>query len=221
MARLAHEIRNPLSSLDVHVQLLEEDVAALPVKTPAELTSRFEIIRGELHRLETIVGNFLKLARPSALELETLELPALGTYVCDLLRPEAAARGIRVDLMVHPDIPPIEADRVRLVQALLNMLINALQAVKGNGLVNVELSRVERGVMVRVSDNGPGIPDEKLASIFDPYFTTKEEGSGLGLWIAQQIVTAHGGTLLAQNKQPSGAVFIMTLPLKAASQKSQ
>ena len=203
LGRLAHEIRNPLSSLDIHVQLLEEDLAALPLQMRSQLTSRLEIIHGELHRLEGIVERFLRLAGPAGVDLEQVDIPAILTHVCELLRPEAAARKIGITTRLEGSLPPVMADPIRLTQALLNLLINALQAVEKNGRVEVSAAVVDGLVCVAVSDNGPGIPPEKLASIFDPYFTTKAEGSGLGLWIAQQIATAHGGSLRAQNG-PSG-----------------
>ena len=95
----------------------------------------------------------------------------------------------------------------------MNLVINAMQAVGRKGRIEVAATSGDDSVAVAVRDNGPGIPPEKLVSIFDPYFTTKPEGSGLGLWIAQQIVTAHGGTLKVQNATGQGAVFTMTLPL--------
>jgi C4-dicarboxylate-specific signal transduction histidine kinase len=104
------------------------------------------------------------------------------------------------------------ADTVRLTQALLNLVINAMQAVERKGLIEVNVAAGE-SMTVEVRDTGPGIAQEKLASIFEPYFTTKAEGHGLGLWIAQQIVTAHGGSLRAQNGQAGGAIFTISLPL--------
>jgi two-component system sensor histidine kinase HydH len=214
LARLAHEIRNPLSSLDIHLQLLEEDLTTLVPATREQLNPRLEIIRGELHRLERIVDNFLRLAGPSALDLEPVEIARIVNHVCELLRPEAAAREIEMVAEVETALPPVTADPVRLTQALMNLVINAMQAVEKKGRIEVSVRRVEQAVMVRVSDDGPGIPAEKLRSIFDPYFTTKAEGSGLGLWIAQQIATAHGGSLQAQNGPARGAIFMMLLPLK-------
>jgi two-component system sensor histidine kinase HydH len=108
------------------------------------------------------------------------------------------------------------ADPVRLTQALLNLVINAVQAVERKGRIEVSAAATGETVSIAVRDNGPGIPPDKLASIFDPYFTTKPKASGLGLWIAQQIVTAHGGTLQAQQRAGArkGAVFVMALPTK-------
>ncbi len=214
LARLAHEIRNPLSSLDIHVQLLEEDLGALAPQMSEQLTARLEIIHGELHRLETIVGNFLRLAGPSALDVEQVEVSKIVTHVCELLRPEAAAREIIISPHAQEALPEIAADPVRLTQALMNLVINAMQAVDRKGRIEVSAALADGGVCLTVRDDGPGIPAEKLASIFDPYFTTKPEGSGLGLWIAQQIVTAHGGRLQVLNAPDRGAIFTILLPLK-------
>jgi two-component system sensor histidine kinase HydH len=216
LARLAHEIRNPLSSLDIHVQLLEEDLGALAPQMREQLTARLEIIHGELHRLETIVGNFLRLAGPSALDLEPVEVLKIVTHVCELLRPEAAAREIVICPRAPESLPEITADPVRLTQALMNLVINAMQAVERKGRIEVSAALADGGVSLTVRDDGPGIPAEKLASIFDPYFTTKPEGNGLGLWIAQQIITAHGGRLQVQNAPDRGAIFTILLPVKRA-----
>ncbi len=215
MARLAHEIRNPLSSLDIHVQLLEEDLGTMAPGMREQLSSRLEIIHGELHRLESIVDHFLRLAGPSALDLEPVELSKIVSHVCELLRPEAAAREIEIRPDVDPALPQTMADPVRLTQALMNLVINAMQAVERRGKIDIKAVGLDGNIVLTVHDNGPGIPTEKMSSIFDPYFTTKPEGSGLGLWIAQQIVTAHSGKLTAQNSPFGGAVFTVVLPIKS------
>jgi signal transduction histidine kinase len=221
LGRLAHEIRNPLSSLGIHFQLLEEDLASLAPQTRQQLTSRMEIIHGELHRLEGIVERFLRLAGPEGVDLEPVEIGKILAHVCELLRPEAAAREIEITMRVEGSLPRVLADPVRLTQALLNVLINAMQAIERKGRVDVIAAVADGQVCVLVSDNGPGVPPDKLASIFDPYFTTKAEGSGLGLWIAQQIIVAHGGTLLAQNGPAGGAVLAMRLPLRPENNGAQ
>ena len=217
LGRLAHEIRNPLSSLDIHVQLLEEDLGAMAPQLREQLNPRLEIIHGELHRLEGIVERFLRLAGPSGLDLEPVGISKIAMHVCELLRPEAAAREIEISTRVEDSLPRVMADPVRLTQALLNLVINAMQAVERKGRIEVIAEVVDGKISVAVCDDGPGIQPEELALIFDPYFTTKSEGSGLGLWIAQQIVSAHGGTLQAQNAPARGAVFTMLLPLKEAA----
>ncbi|MBI4657402.1 MAG: hypothetical protein HY735_00910 [Verrucomicrobia bacterium] len=216
LARLAHEIRNPLSSLDIHVQLLEEDLAQIPASEREKLTDRLSIIHGELHRLENIVKQFLRLAGPSALDLEPVDIAKTVEHVCELLRPEAAARQIEIAVRMTGGLPKIRADSVQLTQALLNILINALQAVERQGRVTVQVDRseAERVLAIQVTDTGPGVPSERLTTIFEPYFTTKSDGSGLGLWIAQQIAAAHGGEIQAGNAPGGGAVFRLRLPFR-------
>jgi two-component system sensor histidine kinase HydH len=216
LSRLAHEVRNPLSSLDVHIQLLEEDMNALAPQVLEQFNPRLQFIHGELHRLESIVERFLRLAGPSALDLERVDSAKIVGHVCDLLRPEAAARGIEVASRVEDGLPRIMADPIRLTQALLNLVINAIQAIQHNGRVDVSARKSPPGdgIVFCVQDNGPGIPAGTLKAVFDPYFTTKSEGSGLGLWIAQQIAVAHGGRITAQNADPKGAVFLLTLPFE-------
>ena len=215
LGRLAHEIRNPLSSLDIHVQLLEEDLAALTPETRKPLESRLEIIHGELHRLESIVERFLRLAGPSALDLEPVEIAKIVAHVCELLRAEASTRQIEIIAQIENDLAAVTADPIRLTQALMNLVINAVQAVEKNGRVEVSAAKSAAGdaLVLRVQDNGPGIPADKLEEIFDPYFTTKPEGIGLGLWIARQIAVAHGGTLRTENAPAGGAIFTLLLPL--------
>ena len=215
LARFAHEVRNPLSSLDIHVQLLEEDLQEATAQIRDKTASRFEIIHGELHRLENIVKHFLSLAGPSALDLHPVEAAKVIGHVCELLRPEAALRGIEICMTLPSLLPVVAADAAQLTQALVNLVINGIQAVERNGRVEVGagLEQDERALVIAVRDTGPGIPAEKQSAIFEPFFTTKSEGSGLGLWIVQQIITAHGGVVEASNAPGGGAVFTVHLPL--------
>ncbi len=215
LKRLAHEIRNPLSSLDIHVQLLEEDLASLAPEARKPLAARLEIIHGELRRLDGIVERFLRLAGPSGLDLEPVDVPRMITHVCDLLRVEASTRQIDIATQFEAALPNVKADPIRMTQALMNLVINAVQAVDHHGRVEVTAAKSPAvdAVLLRVRDTGPGIPADKLTEIFDPYYSTKAEGSGLGLWIAQQIATAHGGSLVAANPPGGGALFSLTLPL--------
>ena len=216
LARFAHEVRNPLSSLDIHVQLLEEDLQKATPQVREKTANRFEIIHGELHRLENIVKHFLSLAGPSALNLHPVEVAKVVGHVCELLRPEAASRGIEIAMKLPDSLPSAPADSAQLTQALVNLVINAIQAVERNGRVEVTVSIDEKGgkLTIAVHDTGPGIPADKQSAIFEPFFTTKVEGSGLGLWIVQQIITAHGGAVEVFNAVGGGAVFAVHLPLQ-------
>ena len=218
LARLAHEIRNPLSSLAIHVQLLEEDMtqAAPPLK--AQAAGRFEIIRSELHRLENLMRQFLSLAAPSSVDLQIVEVAEVVRYVCELLRPEAAERGIEIAMDIPEALPPLTVDPGQLKQALINLVINAIQAVERNGRIEI-IVRADPGsgtFSLQVCDNGPGVPGERKSAIFEPFFTTKPEGSGLGLWIVQQIATAHGGAVTVDDTAHGGAAFTLQLPLRGA-----
>lgn len=214
LGRLAHEIRNPLSSLDIHVQLLEEDLAELAPAGREKLSARFEIIHGELHRLENIVKQFLRLSGRSELNVEPVAIADIVNHVCELLRPEATTR--EIELVVHcPEgLPTLLADPAQLTQALLNLLINAMQAIDRQGRIEVRVENPPGFMVVQVRDTGPGVTPEKLATIFEPYYTTKPDGTGLGLWIAQQIASAHGGDVQAANAPGVGAVFALRLPLR-------
>ncbi|HOW65653.1 MAG TPA: ATP-binding protein [Candidatus Paceibacterota bacterium] len=214
LGRLAHEIRNPLSSLDIHVQLLEEDLGDLAPQAKVKLAARVDVIRGELHRLDAIVEQFLRLADPSAPNVTAVDLAKVIGHVCDVLRPEAANRKIELIPHLSGRLPLVEADSDQLIQATLNLVINALQAVDHCGRIELRACRAKGGVDLEVQDTGTGIAAEHLEAIFEPYFTTKVEGNGLGLWIAQQIVAAHGGTIRAANVPGGGAVFRIHLPMR-------
>lgn len=215
LAHLAHEIRNPLSSLDIHVQLLIEDLDQAPPEVRNQMAGRLDVIRGELHRLESVVRHFGSLAGPSLLDVKALDVRPVVEHVRQLLFPEAAARGIGLSAHVPSELPAVRADPVRLTQALLNVVINALQAVERNGQVEIRLGidvRANR-LLVSVADDGPGIPADKHSAIFEPFFTTKTGGGGLGLWIVQQIVLAHGGGVSVGASRLGGAVVTLALPL--------
>jgi two-component system, NtrC family, sensor histidine kinase HydH len=215
LARLAHEIRNPLSSLAIHVQLLEEDVAQGAPALQGRTSGRFEIIRSELQRLENLMRQFLSLAAPSSVELQRVDAAETAGYVCELLRPEAATRGIEVVLTTAPAIPSLTADPAQLKQALINLVINAIQALEKGGRIEIDLRADPPGknILLRVSDDGPGVSGDRRAAIFEPFFTTKSEGSGLGLWIVQQIADAHGGVVTAEDRAGGGASFVLQLPV--------
>lgn len=219
LARLAHEIRNPLSSLAIHVQLLEEDLGQVAPPLKAQTAGRFEIIRSELQRLENLVRQFLSLAAPSSVDLQTVEVAEVVRYVCELLRPEAAERKIEIAMDLPESLPPLSADPGQLKQALINLVINAIQAVEHNGRIEIVVrADPSAGTFsLQVSDNGPGVPGERKSAIFEPFFTTKSEGSGLGLWIVQQIATAHGGAVTVNDRANGGAAFTLQLPLRETS----
>jgi signal transduction histidine kinase len=217
LGRLAHEIRNPLSSLDIHVQLLEEDLEEMAPQAKAKLASRLDVIHGELHRLDAIVEQFLRLAGPSVPDFAPVDLAKIIGHVRDVLQPEAATREIEIVTRLADPLPWVPADADQLIQATLNLVINALQAVDRRGRVELGAMADGDGVVLEVRDTGPGVALANAGEIFEPFFTTKAEGSGLGLWIVQQIIAAHGGTIRTANAPGGGAVFSIHLPLRRRS----
>jgi two-component system sensor histidine kinase HydH len=214
LAHLAHELRNPLSSLDIHVQLLEEDVATGGSALAQRTQERFQIIHGELQRLGNVVTRFLQLAGPPPLTLAPLSLNKHLSHTCELLRPQAQERGVALITQYADDLPPIAADADQLTQAFINLVINAVQATPRGGRVSVRTELGGNGVTVTFADTGRGIAPEVQDRIFEPYFTTKPEGSGLGLWITQQIIHAHGGTVRVESAPGQGAAFIVVFPVR-------
>lgn len=218
LGRLAHEIRNPLSSLDIHVQLLEEDLGEKAPELSKELEGRLEIIHGEIRQLEKTVSQFVQLSGPTNLDLSPVILDDLMTHVCKLLRPEAQKQKVEIALEVEASLPTIEADATQLTQALINLVINAVQAASKPGAVEVSARLCDDGAHVEivVADDGKGIPDEAISLIFEPFFSGRGEGTGIGLWIARQVAAAHQGELLAQNRHSGGAQLTLRLPIAHA-----
>ncbi len=216
LANLAHEIRNPLSSLDIHVQLLAEDLEQTAPEVRRKVGHRLDVIRGELHRLETVVRHFISLARPSSLDVQAVDLGAIARHVAELLGPEAAERGIELVTRVDAAVPVLQADPTRLTQALLNVVINALQAVERDGRVEIDVTLDPEGrhAVMSVSDSGPGLPAEARATILEPFYTTRKDGAGLGLWIVQQIVLAHQGEILLGEATGGGGKVGIALPIR-------
>lgn len=219
LSRLAHEIRNPLSALDVHVQLLEEDLVRVSPPVSPDLTGRLEIVRSELRRLDEIVRQFLSLAAPAPVHLQALDIADVLHPVARLLAPAAHERQVALAVHVPANLPVIEGDAGQLKQALVNLVLNGIQAVDQAGQVTMtaRCDDLRRMLEIEVSDTGPGIDPGKHLAIFEPFFTTKPEGSGLGLWIVQQIAMAHGGSVAATNAGTGGAVFTLCLPLPPAA----
>lgn len=215
LSRLAHEIRNPLSSLDVHVQLLEEDLGALGPPLPPALTSRLEIIHHELHRLDAIVRQYLSLAAPAAADLRPFDLAAALRHVTRLLGPAASERGIELAVALPDSAPLVLADAGQIQQALINLVLNSIQAIDHDGRITITVDTDDaRGVLaVCVADTGPGVDPARRTAIFEPFYTTKPDGSGVGLWIVQQIALAHGGSIAVGATATGGAAFTLELPL--------
>ena len=211
-ASVAHEVGNPLGAIDIQLQLLQEDLSAIDGALPDKTLRRIDIARAEMRRLEGIVQNFLRLSRPPALRLKRADPNDLLHNIYQLVAPEAREKSLHLHLELGRCLPPIEVDENQLSQCLLNLLINAFQAVGDQGHIRLRSREEDGDVLIEIADDGPGIPPEDLERIFEFYYTTKEEGTGLGLSIAQRIVHQHAGTLSVDSQQGEGTRIAIRLP---------
>lgn len=218
-SHITHEVRNPLNSISLNTEILEEEIASLASLAPVAGTTANEArdlcsaIRREVDRLTEITEDYLRFAR---LPKPTLQLEDVNEIVSSLIgfvREELRARGVRLESSLASDLPPIWVDENQLRQALLNLLRNSGDALDGQGGV-VRVSTEDRAGEVRISvaDDGPGIEAASLEHIFEPFFSTKEHGTGLGLPIVRRIVQEHLGTIEVQSAEGRGTVFTVMLP---------
>jgi signal transduction histidine kinase len=171
-----------------------------------------ELMLGEVHRLSVIVNQFLSLARPLELKPEALWVQDLLNDLATLMADEALQSKVRVRVVAPLTLPQLTADAEYLRQALLNLILNGLQAMPEGGTLTLEANKSSGNFLIGVTDTGSGIAPENLARIFEPYFTTKASGSGLGLAITRRIVEAHGGTVAVTNEAGGGCRFLISLP---------
>ena len=210
-AGVAHEIGNPLNSLYLHLQFLQRMLGHDGFDREEALSEVTES-RAEVERLDTIINQFLRAVRPGKPVMQVLDLKTLALEALNFMRHEISAREIHVDFLWGDSIPLIEGDAGQLKQAFYNLVRNAVQAMPSGGHLGVTCSADEDYVSLSVSDDGCGIPKEKLSQIFQPYFTTKERGTGLGLMIVERIVRDHGGRLSVESEEGIGTTFSISLP---------
>lgn len=209
---LAHELRNPLSTMLVHLQLLREDWAS-PATTKERLSlKRIDILLREAQRLEDVLSDFLRFAGGHHPTLQPGNLNLLVQETLDFIAPEAERNGVRLETSLSGDLPQVPLDGPLFKQALLNILLNAEQAMPNGGTISVSTSRDSEAVRLAVRDTGKGIEPEILARIFDVYFSTKPNGSGLGLATTRRIVEEHGGRIEVESAPGAGAMFTIRLP---------
>ncbi len=212
-AGVAHEIGNPLNSLNIHLQLLERRLRKVPELLREELQNSVEVAKEEIQRLDTIVQQFLGAIRPSRLHLELESLNVLVQESVDFLRPEIEDRNIIVEQELRSDLPLLQLDRTQLKQAIYNVIKNAFQAMKSGGFLRIRTDMDDHFVSIMFADSGGGISPENMSKIFEPYFTTKASGSGLGLLIVRRIVREHGGEIELVSDKSEGLTFTMRLPI--------
>ncbi|HTX20464.1 MAG TPA: ATP-binding protein [Candidatus Aquilonibacter sp.] len=225
-ASVAHEIGNPLNALHIHLQLMERELKKISRESKGEgrgpearadsarkLEQFLEVSKGEIARLDYIITQFLGAIRPAPPQLKIASLNDAVEKVVELLRPEIENRGIEIATRLSRQLTPTPIDTTQMQQVLVNLVKNAAQAMTIGGTLTLQTGENSDGVWVSVADTGGGIPQEQINRIFEPFYTTKKKGSGLGLMIVQRIVRAHGGRIELESNVGRGTTFRIWLPL--------
>jgi len=211
-AGVAHEIGNPLNSLHIHLQLMERTVRKLEGREREELEEAIAICRAEITRLDSIVSQFLQAIRPSKPVLHPENLNSLVEEALRFFAPEIADRDIVVEAELRPDLPLLELDRDQMKQAFYNVIKNSFEAMKRRGILRIRTDMDATHVSITFTDTGGGMSAESLSRVFEPYFTTKSFGSGLGLLIVRRIVREHGGEMAIESNEGKGLTLTIRLP---------
>lgn len=228
-AGVAHEIKNPLGSISIHIQLIQkaikasraacsddgsvQDLKDAPL-APFDLLDKYiEIVNEEIDRLNRIVVDFLFAVRPMDIELREGNLNTLIEELVEFVHYELEAGGIQCVMELSKELPLLGYDERFMKQALLNLIKNALAAMPDGGTLTIKSESSGNEVRLVIKDTGVGIPEENLPKIFEPYFTTKDSGSGLGLTLVFKIIKEHRGEITVKSRENEGSCFIITLPV--------
>lgn len=210
-ASLSHEIRNPLSSINMNLQILNDTL-----QLDGFDRRRLDITVREVSRVENILRQLLDLSRPVSIELDFVEVRELVQECVDLVEPKTAEKRIRIVQRYSRPLPPCKLDGKKLLQALLNLILNAIEVTNEGSHILVFAKRIRVGenesLEIGVSDSGPGVDPAGISRLFDPFYTTKAQGSGLGLSNVKRIVEAHEGSVEVRGRRGPGATFVMRLP---------
>ncbi|MFI5343085.1 MAG: ATP-binding protein [Chlamydiales bacterium] len=221
-AAVAHEIRNPLSAMDLNLGLLEEEIKTGRGSTPV-IQEFIDVLNVEIKRLKGILDNFARFSVPTPLVLEDLNLESVFHHLLALIRVEAHEKGIQVEAEVSSNHSPILADENQMTQVFLNIMINAIQAMPSGGklLIQVEERKINHveWVNIRFTDTGTGIEKGTMNKIFEPYFSSREGGTGLGLAISHRIIEDHGGFIHVESSEGKGTVFTVQIPVTRKPKK--
>ena len=213
-AGVAHELGNPLNSLNIHLQLMERQARKLKGKEGEELQQSIEICRGEINRFDSIVTQFLRAIRPSRPQVQPENINAIVEEAVRFFSGEIEARDIVVETELRSDLPLLQLDRNQMKQAFYNVIKNSFEAMRRRGILRIQTDMDESHVRVSFIDTGGGMSAETLSHVFEPYYTTKGSGTGLGLLIVRRIVREHGGELAIESTEGKGLALTIRLPLK-------
>jgi two-component system, NtrC family, sensor histidine kinase HydH len=210
---LAHEIKNPLSTIGMNLELLSEDLAGSDVPRDRRMLMKIQTVQRECRHLEEILNAFLQFARVGELDLAECDLNALVREFIDFYQPQAHEQGIEISPHLASDLPPVRLDRSLIRQVLMNLALNAQQAMPSGGLLELQTYQRDGCVHLRMIDNGVGMDERAQAKMFQVFFSTKPGGSGLGLPTVRKIVAAHHGAISCESELGRGTRFTISLPL--------
>lgn len=214
-AGLAHEIRNPLAGIAGVIDIIGRD---LPATSPARAVVKD--VRQEISQINRIVSDLLETARPRPPQIRRGDLNTTVEHAVMLGRQQALSRPITIEFRKNPALPEVEHDSDQIHQVLLNLLLNAIQAIDGKGFIDVDLEQMGENAAITVSDTGRGIAPDDLPNIFRPFYTTKGNGTGLGLSLARRIVEEHQGRIDVSSSPGHGTRFIVLLPLHRSAARA-
>lgn len=209
---LSHEIRNPLNAIFLHADVLEEELHDASPDSPARMVESLAEIKTEIARLNDLVQDYLSLARLSDLQREPADLGELVASCVQEMQEQLTTRNITLHLAGLEDLELVALHRNAFRRVLLNLIQNAMDAMPDGGTLTFCGQQEDTWVRLQVSDTGTGIPDDQIPLLFTPFHTTKEEGTGLGLYVVQQIIQAHEGEITVTSEPDAGTVFVITLP---------
>src|SRR6266581_4750403 len=211
-AGVAHEIGNPLNSLNIHLQLMERQARKFDGAARAELQESIDVARSEVIRLDSIVTQFLRAIRPTRPQLRPENINTIVQEAVRFFASEIQDRDIVVEQELRSDLPLIQLDRDQMKQAFYNVIKNSVEAMKRRGILRIRTDMDDSHVFINFVDTGGGMSAENLSRVFEPYFTTKASGTGLGLLIVRRIVREHGGELSIESSQDKGLTLTIRLP---------
>ena len=213
-AGVAHEIGNPLNSIQIHLDLLKRETAKLPRGKQQPIEKFLQVIASETRRLDQIVRSFLRATRQPPLRFRLDSLNEVLEEVVGFMRPEIQKQKVRVKLLLDKKLSRFLLDRDRLHEAFINLIKNGVEAMPQGGVLVISTSLKEKLCTVRFADEGAGIDERDLPHIFEAYYTTKPEGSGLGLTQVYQAIRDHGGRIDVKSEKGKGTVFTLLLPIR-------
>jgi signal transduction histidine kinase len=219
-AGVSHEIRNPLAAIALHIDLLEEELHQPSPESDAEIVQAFVEIKKDLARLDDLVQDYLSLVRASTIQRDPVDLRTFVAQFAQEVAPLLAAQDISLHLDSLDCLDTVALHAHTFRRALLNLVQNAIDAMPQGGTLTLHGQRQGAMVQLDVQDTGSGIPPEQYAQIFEPLYTSKPGGTGLGLFIVQEVVTAHEGQVAVQSSVGHGTIFTITLPVLAAPETS-